>query len=815
MRRAATPTLQALLLLVSLSALVFPSSLFAQGDSPLIDTRSAPTSSTVSTEQLQNIPTARDPWTALGSVPGVQTGAPLRPSATTTTGDALITIDGIVIGDAAALGNSGTYTTFDAIEEVQVKTGGSSAEYGQSAGGVINVVTKSGTIEWEGTGRFLTDDDDPYGLRSRPDPRVLIDILEGSSGEYCLNGVQLVGGGNALAGGAGGPIQFAFDTPITIGVGSGSGTTFGAGASGNLNLAQIPGCAGQPSGMSFVDALYPVTPPTPTHLAFGQNGVFAVDMGRVGSNYGFGDARGTNSSALEDTHIFNSSFYLTGMASYVNGGFQLAPQTGGGQSGQAAGHPQGLFLYGVDASGLSDDWAPRVGVSWDRYSVRLGDAPPTLPDADGDGKPDTYFISLATLTPGCQNAVGGAFKAGGNGIGGGTLQSDAQAAKPDCAFLQDGVRMGDYFSVNMGVRYDPQEAIRYDPEKAVDGGAAAMSLFESPVLGQEPRVSGAFRDDWSLTNRIGGPLVKDRLWFFGTYSPADAEEEKDPPLFSRSFYERAPNYAQLFPSGFLTEDAIQDAPGGRGVQGIGLEIESQKMEPGGVPMENGHAPSAPGGAAPEDTGRNEAGGPDPWPGTMPEELESPLLYVVAQGGPTGEVFQVRIVQPESGPVEIDGLVAVEPVAATAEDRARFERELERMPGQRYVTTAAGYCLEMDALAPPAGTVYRVAPAVKQAAFAPMRRALDAARRLRDAGALHPDSDPDDYYHSIRQWAVWSVEKGYDREGYLDGFVERMEKNFREAGRPWSGDVAAAVRSFGEGRWTDIAAILEAANAPSP
>jgi hypothetical protein len=127
-------------------------------------------------------------------------------------------------------------------------------------------------------------------------------------------------------------------------------------------------------------------------------------------------------------------------------------------------------------------------------------------------------------------------------------------------------------------------------------------------------------------------------------------------------------------------------------------------------------------------------------------------------------------------------------------------------------TAAGYCLNQELLAPPAGTVYRVAPAAKQAAFEPMRRALDVARRLRDAGQLHPDSDPGDYYHSIRQWAVWTIEAGYDRAGFLDAFVQRTEKNFREAGQPWSGDVAAAVRSYGEGRWSDIRAILDAAEA---
>jgi hypothetical protein len=184
--------------------------------------------------------------------------------------------------------------------------------------------------------------------------------------------------------------------------------------------------------------------------------------------------------------------------------------------------------------------------------------------------------------------------------------------------------------------------------------------------------------------------------------------------------------------------------------------------------------------------------------------------VVAQGGATGEVFQVELVQPPSGPVAIDGLVALEPVAATAEDRERFEEELEQAGGERRTLTAAGYCLQMDALAPPAGTVFRVAPADKQARYAPMRRALDAARRLRDAGQLHPDSDPEGYYHAIRQWAAWTVEKGFDREAFVDAFVEKTEENFRDAGQPWSGDVAAAVRSYGEGRWTDIRAILDAA-----
>ena len=51
----------------------------------------------------------------------------------------------------------------------------------------------------------------------------------------------------------------------------------------------IEPCPGAETGMSFVDSPTPVTPPTPTHLYFGQNGVFAVDMNRVATLYGVQD----------------------------------------------------------------------------------------------------------------------------------------------------------------------------------------------------------------------------------------------------------------------------------------------------------------------------------------------------------------------------------------------------------------------------------------------------------------------------------------------------------------------------------------------
>ena len=43
-----------------------------KGEQPLLDTRKVETGAVIDQEQLQNIPTARDPWVILSTVPGVQ-----------------------------------------------------------------------------------------------------------------------------------------------------------------------------------------------------------------------------------------------------------------------------------------------------------------------------------------------------------------------------------------------------------------------------------------------------------------------------------------------------------------------------------------------------------------------------------------------------------------------------------------------------------------------------------------------------------------------------------------------------------------------
>ena len=90
-------------------------------------------------------------------------------------------VDGVVLNDMAAVGGSATYFDFGAFEEVQLLV--SSADVTVATAGVtINQVTKRGTNEWRGEGRYLRTDGE---LQSEPTVEFgnKIDLVE----EYGIN----------------------------------------------------------------------------------------------------------------------------------------------------------------------------------------------------------------------------------------------------------------------------------------------------------------------------------------------------------------------------------------------------------------------------------------------------------------------------------------------------------------------------------------------------------------------------------------------------------------------------------------------------
>jgi carboxypeptidase family protein/TonB-dependent receptor-like protein len=135
---------------------------------PILDGNTTGTS-TFSRDELRAIPTSRDPFSLVRTVPGVlldrvniggnETGqAPTVVSKGTRPQDTVWTLDGVVITDMAAAGLPPTYFNFDNFEEIQVSTAGQ--DISQQAGGVgINLVTKRGTNQFHGgfRGYFAND----------------------------------------------------------------------------------------------------------------------------------------------------------------------------------------------------------------------------------------------------------------------------------------------------------------------------------------------------------------------------------------------------------------------------------------------------------------------------------------------------------------------------------------------------------------------------------------------------------------------------------------------------------------------------------
>jgi len=173
--------------------------------SPVIDTTRTTTGDVLSSELLARVPIGRTFADAVYLAPGVAgtgTGR-FNPSISGGSGlDNQYVVDGVNVTNSGygalgsysiVFGSLGNATPFDFVKEIQVKTGGYEAEFGQSIGGVVNVVTKSGSNDFRGSlfgyGRF--------------------DALEGDWKQYqSVNGsVQTVGTEVADAGvEVGGPV---------------------------------------------------------------------------------------------------------------------------------------------------------------------------------------------------------------------------------------------------------------------------------------------------------------------------------------------------------------------------------------------------------------------------------------------------------------------------------------------------------------------------------------------------------------------------------------------------------------------------------
>lgn len=139
------------------------------GESPVVDTTAVKTGETFNKLMLESLPSARDPWVILEQTPGVvmdrqNVGGSQSGQQSDFTvhggnrGNSMWNVDGVTITDMAATGASPTYYDFDAFEEIQIQTGGNDASL-QTGGINLNLITKSGSNVFRGSGRFFVVDD--------------------------------------------------------------------------------------------------------------------------------------------------------------------------------------------------------------------------------------------------------------------------------------------------------------------------------------------------------------------------------------------------------------------------------------------------------------------------------------------------------------------------------------------------------------------------------------------------------------------------------------------------------------------------------
>ena len=198
-------------------------------------------------------------------------------------------------------------------------------------------------------------------------------------------------------------------------------------------------------------------------------------------------------------------------------------------------------------------------------------------------------------------------------------------------------------------------------------------------------------------------------------------------------------------------------------------------------------------------------------GSQPAGDEPRLeTLITSLGVSTGEALTMRIVNLGPIPVELtgDGLV-VQPLEDIAKEQ--LDRAIANLAAKNPLTmNVEAYCLEMLRLPPTLDTVFQVASAELQKQFEPARRILGASRQLFEAGQLSPDSDPLEYFHSIRQWAIWSDEQGFDEASFSDAFVNHTRRNLEAEGTAWQDAFETVLRGALPSRWSDIGQVLQAA-----
>jgi hypothetical protein len=127
---------------------------------PLVETSRSTLGTTISTKEIEDLPIAGRNFATLAQLtPGVTStaGSGISSSGQLTRNSTFL-VDGLSNDDDSVAGQRGGFSV-DAIKEFIVVANSSAAEYGQSSGAIVSVVTRSGTNQFNGRGFYYHRDD--------------------------------------------------------------------------------------------------------------------------------------------------------------------------------------------------------------------------------------------------------------------------------------------------------------------------------------------------------------------------------------------------------------------------------------------------------------------------------------------------------------------------------------------------------------------------------------------------------------------------------------------------------------------------------
>ncbi|MGN6182981.1 MAG: TonB-dependent receptor [Thermoanaerobaculia bacterium] len=127
-------------------------------EAPVVDPTNVAQTTNVSTEEFERAPVGRSYQSIVRLAPGVVGGSNPNTNGSLSSSNQFL-FDGVDTTDPTT-GTFGANINFEAIQEVNVLTSGVSAEYGRATGAFVNVITKSGTNDINGSVKAIVINDD-------------------------------------------------------------------------------------------------------------------------------------------------------------------------------------------------------------------------------------------------------------------------------------------------------------------------------------------------------------------------------------------------------------------------------------------------------------------------------------------------------------------------------------------------------------------------------------------------------------------------------------------------------------------------------